>query len=123
MHRSVLVLTLVAACGSSPPAPAPAPRSTEPEVAAALNDQGKAAMYAGDIPSAQRLFRAAVARDPQSRYLFNLCIADFQTGAFGDALTSCRAARTTAAPEQLDKIDKLVVRIRDEAARQNVALP
>lgn len=123
MQRSVFVLTFVAACAASTAPPAPAPRSTEPEVAAALNDQGKAALYAGDMASAQRLFRAAVARDPQSRYLFNLCIADFQIGEFGDAIISCRAARATAAPEQHDKIDKLVARIRDEAARQNVALP
>lgn len=124
MHRSLLGLAFVAACASSPPPPTAAPaRSAEPEVASALNDQGKAALYAGDHASAVRLFRAAVARDPQPRYLFNLCTSQFQLGSFGEAMTSCRAARTTAPAAMHDKIDKLVARIRDEAARQDIALP
>ena len=93
------------------------------ERAAKLNDEGKELMFASKYEDARLKFMDAVAHDPLAIYLFNLCTADFQTGRFGEALTHCKAVATKHPPEALQqKTDKLIAKIRAEAAAQHVVV-
>ena len=95
--------------------------SSQAELAARLNEQGRAAITAGDFDRAASKFREAVARVPEPKYFFNLCIALFQRGSYDEALTACNAVAPSGAIEPLlGKADDMIARIRYEAHRQNV---
>jgi serine/threonine-protein kinase len=92
--------------------------------AAKLNEEGKELVIANRYAEASAKFRAAIARMPEPNYYFNLCVALFQEGKFGEALTACNAvASHNPSPEQRAKTDKLITRIRAEAAAQGIPLP
>jgi len=67
--------------------------------------------------------REAVARVPEAIYFFNLCLALFQEGRFGEALTACNAVDSNAPSKQLKaKNAKMMARIKDEAKAQGLAI-
>jgi len=136
-----------AAAQQAPPAPAPdaapVPRATpvtaaelessakprgrhpahtsQAELAAQLNEEGKRAVLAGEYATASSKFREAVARVPEPIYFFNLCVALFQEGRFAEALTACAAVESNnPTPAVLDKSKRMMDRIRDEAKRQHI---
>jgi hypothetical protein len=96
---------------------------TQQAIAARLNEEGKAAMYAQNYGDATAKFRQAVARVPEPTYFFNLCLALYQEGKFGEAMVACEATTKNDAPAALvAKAQKMLARIRDEARRQGIEL-
>lgn len=131
--RIVVVGALVVGCGggatnepgpNATPAPAPAPTSDEMAIqAAGFDDEGVAAMQAGNHALASAHFRSAVARVPEARYFFNLCTSLYREGKFSEALTSCNAVATTnATPELADNARRLTATIEADARAQNVPI-
>jgi tetratricopeptide (TPR) repeat protein len=105
------------------PAARGAMRSSQAALAAKLNEEGKAAMYAQRYADATAKFREAVARVPEANYFFNLCLALYQEGRFSEALTACDATLTTdPTPTLSAKATKMIDRIRTEARHQGVSL-
>ena len=93
------------------------------ELAAKLNDEGKQLMFGNDFPGASAKFRDAVARAPEPKYFFNLCMSLYQEGKFDDAFTACTAVgQNNPSAEQKDKAEKLIGRIKDEAKAQGLEL-
>jgi tetratricopeptide (TPR) repeat protein len=96
---------------------------SQAEIAARLNQDGVALMEKGKYDDAAARFREAVARVPEPKYFFNLCVALFQTGKFGEALSACTAVGKNQPPADLAaKTDKLIQKIKDEAAAQHISL-
>jgi eukaryotic-like serine/threonine-protein kinase len=96
---------------------------SDAQIAARLNEDGKAAMLRGDHEGASKMFEEAAARHPEAKYLINLCTARFQSGRFGDALTAClQGTRHEPTAEQRQRVERLLERIRAEAKAQHVEL-
>ena len=96
---------------------------SQAEIAAKLNDEGKALMYEGKYVEASAKFRDAGARVPEPKYFFNLCTSNYQQGKFDEAITACNAAdKHSPSPELAGKIEKLVERIKQDAKDQNITL-
>src|SRR5580704_2282171 len=96
---------------------------SQADIASRENDEGKELMYGGKYADASAKFRDAVARVPEPKYFFNLCTSLFQEGKFGEALTACNSAGKANQDDKLkDKIDKLALRIHDEAKAQGLDL-
>ena len=95
---------------------------SQADIAAKLNEEGKAFMYADKYPEASAKFRDAVARVPEAKYFYNLCASLFKEGKFGEALTACNAAGNsdTASPQLKEQSAKLALGVKDEAKRQGV---
>jgi len=86
-------------------------------------EAGKELMFAGDYEAAAGKFRAAVSRDPQPRYLFDLCLALSQAGQLSRALTACKAVAQHHPSEALQtKTNARIQTIRDDAKAQHVTL-
>lgn len=118
MTRLTSIATVVAALAIAAPAFA-----QQADLAAKLNDEGKELMFAGKFGEASAKFRDAVARVPEPKYFFNLCTSLFQEGKFDEAMTACTAIdKNNPTPEQKAKTDKLIGKIKDEAATQKVEL-
>ena len=64
--------------------------------------------------------RDAVARIPDPPYFFNLCVSLYQVGKFSEALTACDAVANNGTAELKTKADRMAVRIKDEAKRQQI---
>src|SRR3569832_2985075 len=64
---------------------------TQAELAAKEDENGKAAMFAGNYKQASDSFRSAADRAPEAKYYFHLCAELYQQGIFGQALTACNA--------------------------------
>ncbi len=78
---------------------------SQAELAAKLNDEGKALMYEGKYAEASAKFRDAGARVPEPKYFFNLCTSNYQQGKFDEAITACNAAeKHSPTPELAGKI-------------------
>ncbi len=93
------------------------------ELAGKLNDEGKQLMFGNDFAGASAKFRDAVARAPEPKYFFNLCMSLYQEGKFDDAFTACTAVgQNNPSAEQKDKADKLIGRIKEEAKSQGLEL-
>jgi len=106
----VLVLT-----GTAAAAP------TQAELADKVNQQGVELMMTSKFADAEAKFKEAATRDPQAKYFFNLCTADYQQGKFGAALTACNAvSQAKPTPELQTKTDKLMEKIKDEAKAQKI---
>lgn len=102
---------------------APALAESQAQIAAKANDEGKALMFDSKFEAAAKKFQDAAARDPQAKYFFNLCTADFQLGKLGEALSACDAVGSHNPDATVkDKAQKMIVRIKDEAQRQNIKL-
>jgi hypothetical protein len=96
---------------------------TQAEIALRLNEEGKQLMFADKPDQAAKKFQEAVARVPEAKYFVNLCAARLQEGKLDDALTACNAVELNGpTPEQKDKAAKMIVRINDEAKKQNLEL-
>ena len=93
------------------------------DLAAKLNEEGKALMYDGKYAESSAKFRDAVARVPEPKYFFNLCTSLFAEGKFSDAMTACGGVSKNSPTAELDaKTTKLMERIEAEAKQQNVPL-
>ena len=93
------------------------------EIAAKLNEDGKALMYDAKYAESSAKFRDAVARVPEPKYFFNLCTSLFAEGKFSDAMTACGGVSKNSPTAELDaKTTKLMERIEAEAKKQNVPL-
>jgi len=115
--------TWIAALAASLAVAAPAAAESQQEIAARLNDEGKALMYQGKPAEAAAKFADAAARIPDAKYFFNLCTARYQEGKFGAALTACNAAETHSPdPALLDKVQKVSQRIKDDAQAQGIEI-
>jgi hypothetical protein len=118
MTRLTSIATLIAALALAAPAFA-----QQADLAAKLNDEGKELMFAGKFAEASAKFRDAVARVPEPKYFFNLCTSLFQEGKFDEAMTACTAIdKNNPTADQKAKTDKLIGKIKDEAATQHVEL-
>lgn len=93
------------------------------EIAAKLNEEGKQLMFGNDFAGATAKFRDAVARAPEPKYFYNLCMSLYQEGKFDEAFTACNAVgQNNPSAEQKDKADKLTGKIKDEAKAQGLEL-
>jgi hypothetical protein len=97
------------------------------QLAEMLNQEGKELMFADRYTEAAAKFSAASEHAPKTKYLYNLCIARYQIGlendSFGAAITACNAAATrNPTGEQLERIDKMIERIRYQAKRRGIPL-
>jgi hypothetical protein len=102
---------------------ATAARAGQAEIAAQLNEDGKNLMFAGKYAEASDKFADAVARVPEAKYFFNLCMSRYQEGKFGEALTACNSVEKNGADDVLKgKAVKLVDKIKDTAKSQGIAL-
>lgn len=115
-------LTTVAAAIALSALAGAAHAQSQAEIAAKLNEEGKALMFANKYGEATAKFRAAVARVPEPGYFINLCTSLFHEGKFGEAITACNAvANSNPSGEQRGKADKLVLKIKDEAKAQGIS--
>jgi tetratricopeptide (TPR) repeat protein len=97
--------------------------SSQAEIAARLNAEGKELLFADKPDAAIKKFQEAVARVPEAKYLFNLCIAEFQGGRFGDALVACQDVdRSNPTDDMRRKAAAMIARIKAEAKRQGIEL-
>lgn len=109
---------------TAPAAAAPvATSSTAAADAAKLNDEGKQAMFANKYEDGAVKFRAAIALDPKPLYSFNLCVAEYSLGKFGDAKRACKTAAATPEAPLAEKATKMLAKIDAEAQKQGIALP
>jgi hypothetical protein len=93
------------------------------EIAAQLNDEGKNLMFEKKYAEASAKFADAVARVPEAKYFFNLCMSRYQEGKFGEALTACNSVEKNGADDALKgKAAKLTDKIKEEAQKQGIAL-
>ena len=97
---------------------------SQAEIAARLNEEGKAFMYQDKWAEASAKFRDAVARVPEAKYFYNLCASLYKEGKFGEALTACNAAGSsdTASPQLKEQSARLAQGIKEEAQKQGVAV-
>ena len=105
-------------------APEPPPTSTsQAEIAAKLNEEGKAEMDRNHYEEAAQKLKQAVARVPEPKYFFNLATAEFQLGHFDEAQTALIALEASSPSEQLaGKAKKLLQKVHDEAKAQGITL-
>ncbi len=101
----------------------PPPTGAQAEIAERANADGVIALEAKQYAAASAKFRDAVARVPEPKYFFNLCVALFQEGKFGEALVACHGATVNNPPPAMaGKIAKLEDRIRAEAKAQGISV-
>jgi hypothetical protein len=96
---------------------------TPAQRANALNEEGRTLMFASPpkYADAAAKFRQAIVLSPEGRFYYNLCIALYSTGDFGNALMSCQAVGPNGADEHLQaKVDKLIVQVKAEMRKQGM---
>jgi serine/threonine protein kinase len=94
------------------------------EEARKLNEEGKAAIYAGNDATAAIKFRDALSRSPNPQYAINLCAALLQALRLPEALAACNAVeRYGPTADQRAKKLRLLDKIREVAATNHIALP
>ena len=94
---------------------------SQADIAAKANQAGVELMLKSKYADAAMKFKDAFARDPQAKYVFNLCMADDQQGKFGEALTACNAVGNLNPPAELHaKAEKLMLKIKTDAAAQHI---
>jgi serine/threonine-protein kinase len=97
-------------------------RSDDVQIAAQLNEEGKALMLANRPAEAAPKFQEATQRDPQAKYFFNLCSSLYMVGRFGEGLAACRAIDQHFPSRDIHaKGLKLIDRIEGEMRAQNIA--
>lgn len=129
------LFVLVLGCGGgaakqSPPAAepvvpaAPAPPVVDSAAAEKANDDGKTAMFANQYDVAIASFEKALAADPKAIYAFNLCVAHFSAGHYGEAKQACTTVHSREPDAALaGKTNKMLEKIDTEAKKQGIALP
>lgn len=119
MKRLVYSSVLLSVLGAASLAAA----ESQADIANRENEEGKELMFAGKYTDASAKFRDAVARVPEPKYFYNLCLAMYQEGKFGEALTACNSAdKANTEPGLKDTVVKLQTKIRDEAKAQGLDL-
>jgi len=120
----VIALTALTVPAYAQSAPAPGgEQQTQAQLAEQLNTEGRELMYANKPAEAAEKFRQAIARDAEARFFLNLCTAQLTAGKLGEALTACNNVELNRpSAEQSEKAAKLITRIKDEAAAQNLTL-
>jgi hypothetical protein len=113
----VLAASLAAFCAGV------AHAESQAEIASKENEDGKQLMFQQKYAEASAKFQDAVARVPEAKYFFNLCMSLYQEGKFGEALTACNSVDKNGADDALKgKAAKLGDKIKDEAQKQGLAL-
>src|SRR5262249_28721620 len=115
---------------TAPSTPPPAPTKvavgngdSQVDVAARANNDGVGAFAAKRYGDASMKFKEAVARVPEPRYFFHLCLSLYQEGKFNEALVACDAVHhQPATPDLGARADTELDRIRAEAHRQGIDL-
>ena len=97
----------------------PKRKQTQADLAAGLTNEGIELMKLGSFEAASAKFRDAVARMPEPKYFFNLCVSLYEQGLFIDALTACDAVKDTT-PRLQEKTVNMMQRILDAAGRQGI---
>src|SRR3954451_753738 len=97
-------------------------QSSQADIAAKENEEGKQLMFENKYAEASEKFASAHSRVPEPKYFFNHCTSLFWEGKFGPALTACEAANKNADDKLKGKITTFEQKIRDEAKKQNVAI-
>jgi len=96
---------------------------TQAAIAWKLNDDGIALMKKNKHGEASSKFREAVARVPEPRYFYNLCVSLFMEGKFSEGLVSCDAVEKNSPTDALRaKAEKMMTRIKWEAKQQKIEL-
>jgi len=92
-------------------AAAPAFAQAPAKQADSLNEQGKALLNAKPMRAAEATakFRAAIVLSPEGRFYLNLCMALYQEGKLGEALTACNAVASKGATETQAKQAGVIV--------------
>jgi hypothetical protein len=112
-----LVAALVATLAVTTPAMA----QSNAERAAQLNDEGKALMQGQQFAQASERFRQAITLSAEGRFYFNLCVALYQQGEFGNALTACKAVEANGADAALKgKTDKMIGKVKEEIRKLGI---
>jgi hypothetical protein len=112
-------ILVTAALASSAHAQSPQKRADS------LNDEGKQLLFAQppNYQGASEKFRQAIVLSSEGRFYFNLCLAEYSMGDFGNALMACQAVGGQAAPAD-DKIMKnagdLLVKIKEQMRQQGM---
>jgi len=97
---------------------------SQAEIADRLNEEGKTLMRGSQYAEASKKFQEAVARVPEAKYFFNLCVSRTSEGLLDDAITACRAVDVNNPPADLKaKTDKMVEKINDIAKSQGIPPP
>jgi tetratricopeptide (TPR) repeat protein len=97
---------------------------SQAEIAERLNEEGKTLMRGNQYAEASKKFQEAVARVPEAKYFFNLCVARTNEGLLDDAITACRAVDLNNPPAELKaKTEKMVEKINDIAKSQGIPPP
>lgn len=97
-------------------------QSSQADIAAKENDEGKQLMFENKYAEASVKFQSAHSRVPEPKYFFNHCTSLFWEGKFGEALTACNAADKNADDKLKAKIATFEGKIRDEAKKQNITI-
>lgn len=109
---------------SNVPSPAVMTRTyTEDQIrsAHALNERGKALMFAGKFNESAAVFRDASELVPEPKFYFNLATSLFQAGRFDEALAAIRGALSSnPTGEQVERILKLRGKILLECSAQGM---
>ncbi|HEU4729115.1 MAG TPA: hypothetical protein VFT22_14520, partial [Kofleriaceae bacterium] len=74
---------------------------SQAEIAERLNEEGKVFMRGNNYAEASKKFQEAVARVPEAKYFFNLCVSRTSEGLLDDAITACRAVDLNNPPAEL----------------------
>jgi hypothetical protein len=101
---------------TEPPRPIK-PETTEEELAEAesLNNQGKSLFRSAKVDEARARFEAAIALNPDPRYMMNLCLAHEALKDYERAIATCRDV-ITAKPERrlVEKAEQRIQLIEDK---------
>ncbi len=106
------------------PEPSPTtPAGGQAAIAAKLHDEGATLFRTKSFADASMKFRDAVARVPEPRYYFSLCLSLFQEGKFGEALNACDAGKRSNPPAALhQKLQAAEDLIMHEVQVQGISL-
>lgn len=92
--------------------------------AESLNEDGKQLLYDDKPLEAAAKFRQAIAISPEGRFYYNLCVAQYQAGRFGEAIASCDSVAPNGADAALkEKATTFRAKILAEMERQGLAAP
>lgn len=96
---------------------------SQAEIAEKLNQEGKELMYSNNYAEASKKFQEAVARVPEAKYFFNLCVSRANEGRLDEAITACNAVDLNSPSTELKgKKEKMVTKINEMAKSQGVEL-
>jgi hypothetical protein len=104
---------------------APAHAQSPQKRADSLNEEGKTLLFAvpPNYQGASDKFRQAIVLSSEGRFYFNLCLAEYSMGDFGNALMACQAVGGTAAPAD-EKVQgnasDLLVKIKEQMRKQGM---